>query len=474
MVSDEVEIPNYREIAEFFWQRGDLRYLLWPQQESIYSNIRALPKFQENIVVLCSRQYGKSFLGVLMAVEDCLKFPGYSIPVVGPTIKQTVDIVNQAMRKIEAKDPMGVIKRSKSESRWYIGESELIVGGFDVKTASRQRGKTALRIYVEEVMDSNPDDYREALRSDLGPMLTHSPEPQVIFLTTPPRIPDHPFITETIPAAKLANSFYEYTIDHNEMLSPEQYDACVRRCGGKDTVEFLREYMVKIVRDTSIVVISSFDKKLDVTDKIGDQFDYYQVVTDWGGTRDKTVSLLMAYDYASDTDFVLDEMVWPANTPTAIIAPKLFELERMHRARNVQRFADVQQVGPDLIQTHGYNFSNVPKGDWQAAINKLNVRFAQRKMKVHPRCKLLVQTLDSGIFNKQRTDFERTEALGHCDALAALMYGNQTMERRNPDPAHPDQYVFNNQFSSRALRPEMSGMLNIAKAINPHSNRWKR
>ncbi len=467
------DVPKTEDIKSFMWRRGDLSWKLWEQQTPIHKTIRSLPSHIQTAVVLCARQFGKSYLGTLMAVEDCLQYPGYAIIIVGPTIKQTVDIVHQAMKIIQIDQPPDLIRRSKSESRWYVGDSEIIVGGFDVRTASRQRGKRALKIYIEEVMDSNPDEYLEALRSDLGPMLTHSPAPMMTFLTTPPRLPDHPFITDTIPEAKLYGAFFKYTIDDNDQLSQEQYEACVRRCGGKDTIEFRREYLCEIVRDTSVVVVPSFEPKLDVVEFDLPDAGRWQLVADWGGVRDLTVALLMGYDYVSDMDLVLDERMYPPNTPTEIICKDLMVLERMAPDKVFGRFADMPgQVSVDVNITHGYEMQPVKKDDWQSAINYVNVRFAQRKCKIHPRCKFLIQSLESGTFNKQRTDFERTQSLGHCDAIAALMYGLRTQDKVNPYHDPDLQRQLSNQVSW--TRGENKGLVSISKALSPYGSRHQQ
>jgi len=466
-------LPSIDDIKRFMWEKGDLSWKLWPQQITIHDTIRELPKHIQIAVVLCARQYGKSYLGTLMAIEDCLKYPGFTIVIVGPTIKQTVDIVNQSMKLIQSDAPHGLIQRSKSESRWYVGDSEIIIGGFDVKTATRQRGKRALKIYIEEVMDSRPDDYLESLRSDLGPMLTHSPSPMMIFLTTPPRVPDHPFITHTIPEAKLFGAYFNYTIDDNVQLTPDQYEACVRRCGGKDTIEFRREYLCEIVRDTSIVVVPSFEKKLDVVEIDMPSDAHWQVVADWGGVRDMTAVLLMGYEYVSDMDMVIDERVYSSNTPTEIIHKDLLQMERDFNRPIKGRYADVPgQIGVDLIQTHNYPVMPVKKDDWQSAINYMNVRFSQRKVKIHPKCKFLIQSLESGTFNKNRTDFERTQSLGHCDALAALMYGLRTQDKTNPYAAEQGMMsALSNQFTKIRNNDDM---VQIAKSINPIAGRFQR
>jgi len=36
--------------------------------------------------------------------------------------------------------------------------------------------------------------------------------------------------------------------------------------------------------------------------------------------------------------------------------------------------------------------------------------------------------MQSGLWDKNRREFKRTKALGHCDALAALMYGVRNVE----------------------------------------------
>lgn len=101
------------------------------------------------------------------------------------------------------------------------------------------------------------------------------------------------------------------------------------------------------------------------------------------------------------------------------------------------RVADLPgQLQIDLYTEHKYEVRPPPKDDWQAAINNLALGFTTDKIVVDPRCRLLVQTLKSGTFNKNRTDFERTQSLGHCDAIAAAMYGYRTQDRTNPLQRH--------------------------------------
>jgi hypothetical protein len=441
---------NQAQAIEYLWRQGDLKHKLQPQQIPIYDGIRNLAPGIDEAVILCSRQFGKSWLGVLMALEDCIRYPNKCIVIVGPTLDQTREIVVPRLELIRADAPPGFVQRLKSEKKWFVGHSELVIGGFDVNSSS-QRGKTVQNIYIEEVVDSHPDTYSESMRSDLGPALTRSDRGKMIFLTTPPKVPDHPFITDTMARAELNNALYRYTIDDNKELTREQYEACVRRCGGRDTTDFKREYLVEIVRDESIVVVPRFDRARHVKEYSVPAFGKWQLVCDWGGVRDLTCALLYTYDYFSNRMLIWDERRFGPNTATSIITEELRRLEASVQGVS-QRVVDAPgQVHVDLNVQLGYECRVPAKDDWISQVNQLNVAFAQDRIWVHPRCKFLIQSLVSGIFNRNRTDFERTEALGHCDALAAAVYGYRSMDRSNP---YPMGAIPENVFQRPEPKPE--------------------
>lgn len=415
------------------WDTGILSWKLWEQQLPIYNKLRELPPEVDEVVVLCARQFGKSFMGVALAVEDCLRYDDVCILIVGPTLKQCREIVAPRLRRIAKDAPEDLIRPSKSEGKWFIGTSELVMAGMDTNS-SAQRGKTVQNVYVEEIVDSHPDDYLESLRSDIGPALTHSKGGRIIYLTTLPKVPDHPFIIETMVKAKLNGAFYSYTIDDNKALSRAQYDACVRRSGGRHTVSFRREYLNEVVRDRSVVIVPDFAEH-----HISDQVKMHehiklQAFIDWGGVRDKTAALLMGHEFMTATDLVFDEIVWPHNTPTETIVK---EFREKWGALPIQSlYADAPgQLLVDLQTSHKFPAVLPNKGDWEAGINQLANKFTTNKILIHPNCRVTIETCRSGVFNKNRTDFERTETLGHMDCVAALMYGVKTLDRASPYPA---------------------------------------
>ena len=431
-------MSSLSKLTAELWSRGNLKYKLWPQQQSIYEAIYGLPPDIDEAVVLCARQFGKSHLGVLIAIEQCLRWHDRCFLIIGPTLKQTREIVTPRLRHIIADAPPGLIRPSKSEGKWYIGTSELVMGGFDLNTNS-QRGKTLQGVFVEEIVDANPDDYLESLRSDIGPALTHSDAGKIIFLTTLPKVPDHPFITETMARAQINNSFYSFTIDDNKALSQSQYEACVRRAGGRHTDDFKREYLNQIIRDKSVVVIPDFDPARHIGEFDLPEYCNYEIYIDWGGVRDFTVAVVVGYGYLEATDFVFDELWWGPNTPTEVIVNDIRtkwtgKYLQPNRKEHVY-YADVPgQLAVDLGRTFKMSVALPQKSDWEASINGLANRFTQNKIKIAPHCKLTITTCQSGMFNKNHTDFERTISTGHCDAIAALMYAVRGLNRSNPYP----------------------------------------
>lgn len=422
------------ETERVLWERGILTWKLWEQQQSIYATIRKLPRSVQTVVVLCARQFGKSVLGVILAVEDCLQNPDIIVLIIGPTIKQTRDIVRPRMKLITKDAPAGLIRPVKSEDTWYFANgSELKLGGFDTNSAA-QRGKTIYKIYMEETCDSEGDDYVDFLQSDLAPALTHSAHAQIIHLTTLPKIPDHPFVLETVPEAMMHNAFFKFTIHDNKKLSPEKYAQCVKVCGGENTIAFKREYLCQQVRDSSIILAPEFDEALHVRPIEVPAYCNFWVGGDVGGVRDMSVFHLCGYDFNRNKVLFIDERAFSPETGTGIMVT---ECRAMEGERKVTRHVDAPgQLQIDLAHQHNFPCLLPRKDELEATVNQVRVALQTRALEIDPKCKLLITTLRSGTFNHNRTDLARTSTLGHMDAFMAAAYALRHVNKQNPYPSY--------------------------------------
>lgn len=422
------------EIREELWSRGVLTWKLWPQQRAIYDTVRALPRDVQTVVLLCARQFGKSVLGGLLALEDCLQNPDVVVMIIGPTIKQTRAIVRPRVKLLMRDVPEGLVREVKSEDTWYFANgAELKLGGFDTNS-SAQRGKTLHKIYLEETCDSDGDAYVDFLQSDLGPALTHSAHAQIIHLTTLPKVPDHPFVLETLPEAEMRGALFKFTIRHNLMLSPEKYAQCVKLCGGENTTAFKREYLCEQVRDSSIILAPEFAEELHVRELSAPRHCHFWVGGDIGGIRDKSVFHLVTYDFERAKVLFLDERAYDSETGTGFIVE---ELRSMEATRKVTRYVDAPgQLLVDLQVQHNYPCILPRKDELEATVNQVRVALQTCQVEIDPKCRLLITTLRSGTFNSNRTDLARTSTLGHCDAFMSMAYALRHANKTNPFPLY--------------------------------------
>ena len=443
----EVDWPEHfyeSDIIRELWMRGDLEFLLWEQQFPIWDKLQNLPPGIVEFVILCARQFGKSTLGVLYALSEAIKNRDCCILIVGPDINQTVDIVGPKMRFLTRTAPSGLIVPMASRNRYHVYHdlnkraqdyTEIVIAGFN-ENSSSQRGKTVHRILIEEIVDVPEDNFVTSIRSDLGPALMHSNDGKIVYFTTPPKYPNHPFVTETIVQAKLDDAFCTFTLDDNIALTPQQRANAIKLAGGVGSVDYKRELYCEIVRDPSVVCLPDFTMTLNV--RIFGLPTRYRMATtiDWGGVRDKTVAILHCYDYLMNKHLIWDERVFEPNTSTKKIIKGVREMEEGHHIemRNVDA---PPQLLVDLNAHDDPDDFNFPcrlpiKDDWQAALNNLNVAMQMGQTWLHPRCKFLILSAESGILNKNKTDFDRNKALGHMDGVAAMMYAERMQDKENP------------------------------------------
>jgi hypothetical protein len=443
--------------AKALWLKGNLNYKLHEGQKLIRRTIRALPATTRESLIFCSRRYGKSYLACVMALEDCLRTPNANVLFVGPSIKQTLDIVRLLFPEILADAPKGLVQVSKSEKRWQFSNgSQLMLAGFDT-AAESVRGLRANSIYLEESGSADAETFEYVIKSILYPTLMHS-RGRIIHLTTPALTIDHPLHTQTIPNTDLEGAFFKYTIRDNPLITPEVIEAEIRSLGGYDSPHTKRELFCEIVKDENIIVVPQFDDRRHVKETSLPDDCYYWVAGDVGGVRDKSVFLLCAYDYQIDKVVIVKEVAADPQTPTSVIVNNA---RAMEGGRELSRFVDAPgQLFVDLSATYNYPCFPPEKLEFEHNIHRLQTAFYNDQIVVDPSCKLLITTLRSGQLNKQKTDFSRSANMGHCDALAALVYALRHSDRRKVvKPRKPGTFDAKRDIA----RDTMSGDTGLAK-----------
>ncbi len=424
-----MSLPSYDDLKSTFWRLGDLRYKLDSLQRGISKTVRSHEA--KKVLILSSRQIGKSYWACAYALEYLANNPGKIVRIVAPTLKQCGDIVQDNLLPICRDAPEGFIVPKKSEYRWDLANgSSLRLGALERAHVDGNRGGNASIVIYEECGFVKADDFTYGVNSVLGPQLLRS-NGREIFVTSPSEDPDHPIHIAILPECEALGTLFRYTVYDSPSITAPQIEEAARRCGGVDTEAFKREYLAQIIRPSSLMIIPDYDPRRHVVPFRLPTSLVWNVTIDWGGVRDLTVALLHTYDFLSNKYLIWDEMMWKANTPTSKIVDDLRVWESDYPI--AARWADVPgQTQVDLIAIHNYQTSTPPKSDWVASVNQMAVRFSMDQIMIHPRCIFLQRSIRGGMFNKNRTDFDRSLELGHMDALAALMYALRAQDLDNP------------------------------------------
>lgn len=421
------EITEIKRALKVVWLLGDLRYKLHDTQMRIWESLEN--QTAQEALILSARQLGKSYVACAYAISFCIRNPNSIVRIAAPTLKQAQDIVNDNLEPLIRDAPKSLITRLKSSYRWLIGSSELRLGVLERAHVDSLRGGNAKLIICEEGGFVRSDDYKYAVESVIGPQLLRS-SGRLVHVTSPSREPDHYIHSETLPKCQLVNSVHRYSVYDNPQLSDEQINKAIELCGGTDTIAWRREYLAEIVRDDEVVCVPEFDANLHVHEVTYFEFANYLTAIDAGGVRDKTVALLLSYDIRDSKIYVHSERVFSANTSSDLIIESVKNMEA-EVSEVQQRFADAPgQLLIDWQTKHTYQTTLPYKDDWEAGLNAVRLLFRQNKIVISNACPFLSTTLHSATFNKNKTDFERTETLGHMDALAALMYGVRMIDKK--------------------------------------------
>lgn len=429
-----------REFVHNSFLTGELEWLLHDGQLKIASVINR--DDVNEALIFCSRQLGKSFFTLIYAIQHCTRLWKGKKPLVRifcETEKQINDIVSDNMQLIQQLAPPGFIEQRVSDKRWRVGQGEIRLGILSGAHSHGSRGGNATLIITEECSFSPSDTFKLAVQSVLSPQLLRS-QGKLIHVTTPSDDENHYIHTTVLPKCELSDSFINLTIYDNPQLSDEQIIKAFEFIYDGSTEQWEREYLAKIVRSVSLAVIPEMpDDNLVNPDIVVPTHAYWLNAIDFGGVRDKHGMLLTYWDFERAKLVIWNEALLPINTSTDEIKNAALELEK--DAKFIDgfplRITDAPgQVLVDL-RNDGFNvrFPDKEAGSFEANINAIRLAVQRREIEIHPRCKLLIATLRHAKFNKQRTDFLRTEQLGHMDLLAALMYAWKHKRTANPFPS---------------------------------------
>jgi len=443
-------------------RRGSIRHLLTKPQREFYDMYKQNVN-QETGLYSC-RKLGKSTASLLFAYEHCLASSGRIVRFVLPHLKQAREVIFPIVAELIPVMPPDVAPRLlKSESAiLFPNGSQIRLGGASKENCEGNRGPRADLLILDEIASFDMENYFYVLNSILFPQLTISQGP-ILYLTTPPKTPNHPFIQHTYPKLLSTNSLKVFTIYDNPLISDRQRDKIIELYGGVDSPDFKREYLSELIPDNNLRLTpewvttdaNTFTVPPERVDHFGKREVYTGYVSMDVGLQDNTACLFAYLDHNTQKVVVVDEFVGNYKT--------MAELTKMWTegvARNLTEFCPfvegIVDVFPitaySLKHDHGLDFrAPKSKGKVEDQISFLRNAIENEKVLISKTCKRLLWELETAIWDDKRKGIARDDKQSHGDCVMALTYLIKSVDFRR--------------------RPGQNGNVNLGKI---GSTRWKK
>jgi hypothetical protein len=447
LTSEEIEARKYA------WTYGVIApwYLKKPQLETFKLLKNSRFPFNEQ-----SRRTGKTTTNLVHVLEQLRRNESWVWRWCEPWKYQAREIVMPEIDIIQTHCPEKLKFKFYKTDSFYEGPngSRLYLRGVNEDRGESSRGAFAHGITCDEYGSWKEPDY--IVNEVLLPQLL-STNGQLIKASTPPRDLGHLYYEEKEKAFR-ENRFISKPIWDFEghLYTREQILGMCEAVGGENSPAWRREFLCEPVSDPDMLVVPEFSEKNIVeNDYPRPEFPIFYVGGD-SGIDDNTALLFGWYDFLKNELVVEEEFVQSGLTSKQIVdVAKSIELRLWPDKTPQKRVYDAdKQLIYDIWVDHGYHIQAPKKDDKLAAIHELRMEVGSLRIKIKRHCKHLIQQMKVGLWKDERhTDFQRSEGLGHLDAIAALIYLNRSIDRNfNPVPRHHGLSKFTHHINDSSAR----------------------
>jgi hypothetical protein len=446
--------PTYEEIIRERWLRGRLAYKLHEGQRKLKAKLESCR--DQLFVNECARQFGKSYFWVTIALEYAHAHPVSRIKYGTAFHSDLLEFIMPTFDAVMEDCPDDIRPKYRTTGSKFIchNDSEVKLVGLD-KNPNGLRGNVIDLIILDEAGFITNLDY--LYKSVIIPATTHRPQCRVVFSSTPPSTPAHPFL-DYVQKAEYEDSYVKMTIYENPMVDGTTIERLKKESGGEKSTTWRREYLCEHVTDQDLAIVPEWK------DEYVSEFpkdDYYQFYHKYAamdlGVRDHTAVLFAHYDFLKAKLLIEDEYVINGPELTTEILQRNIKKKEflLEWTKLYLRVSDNNNplLLQDLSYLHDLHFVPTDKGSIEEMVNAVRLMVTNGQIIVHPRCKQLMGCLKYGVWDKNRAKFAESKVYGHFDALAALVYLVRNLDKStNPIPVG-FQVDFDNQVLLRRERP---------------------
>jgi hypothetical protein len=432
------------EASNALWRRANIAWKLDATQTKMYEAYKKSPRKVNTWV--CSRRLGKSFALAIIAIETCLRKPNAIVKYLAPEQKQVRTILRPLFQEIlmDCPDDLLPVYRKDDSIFKFKNGSEIQIAGCDNQQYESMRGGKADLCIVDEAGFVSELEY--IIRSVLLPT-TLSTGGRVILSSTPPRAADHDFAEHYVKEARFSGDLVLFTIDDCPRYTKQQVEDMAAEYGGRNSVEFRREFLCEFITDSNFQVVPEFDeqcRKECVKEWERPKFFDAYVSMDIG-FDDLTFVVFAYWDFKKNKLIIEDELVMNGQRMTTDVlatAIKFKEANLWKDQYTLEPKAPYMRVSDnnkilinDLQQTYKLTFIATEKDDKDAALNNMRVMIKSGQVIINPRCKNLILHLQNATWNKSRKTYTRSPDAGHYDGVDALCYLCRNVQiSKNPYP----------------------------------------
>lgn len=389
-----------------------------------------------------SRRIGKTTTVLVHKAEKALRIEGYVCRWCEPWKGQARQIVMPEIDKLNlfAPNPKFKFKYYNTDSFYEVPATG---GRIYLLGVNEDRGESARGPYAHDVVADEFGSWKEPryIINEVFMPQVLSTNGAIAEVSTPPRDLGHAYYEEKDRAAREGRlSRKTIWAAEGQLYSRGQIEEICAAVGGVNSPAWQREFLCEPVSDPDLLIVPEWSVDNIVANDYPRPEFYTPYVGGDSGADDNTAVLFGYYDFTTDTVIVEQEYVTNGKTTSEIVGHcKLIEKELWGTVPVERRVYDAaKQLIFDIYTDLKWPVQMPEKDGKLAAIHDLRVEVGARRFKIKEHCKHTIRQLKVGMWKDERhSDFERTEGLGHLDAVAAAIYLNRTIKRKlNPNPLH--------------------------------------
>ena len=440
----EITLELVQQAIRLAWTTGDLRHKLLRPQHDAYQHFYS-PRQSRKFVMVAGRRCRKSTLLLILHAETCIQTAGVQTAYVAPVEKGLSDYISPIIGTVFADCPDDLLPKFRTQQNdlLFPNGSRVVFNGCNMRQYRYMRGQKLALATVDEMAEV--DDLEGAVDDVLFPAVWDS-HGEMVLSGTPPVVPspDHP-VMRYVEVAKQTNSYWHATVYDAGYTDVEIDEAC-REVGidGKDSARFKREFLAEFVRDESAVIVPEFIESLHVREH--PRPVYYDLLYKASGcdlgVADKTIEIFGYYDFPRGKIVIAGDFhIEGADVRTDIFAAKhKSAVDALDFKSRFTAWSDNSNLMllNDLQGLHDISILPTDKEDKAEWLNLVRILLKDGRIEVDPSCKLLISTLNGAFWkDTKKKDYGRSKALGHMDALDALIYFVRNLNRSaNPFPVN--------------------------------------